>query len=61
MIENEQQALITGYTLGILMRAKLDVRPEIDDAGDYTPRLLMTIPGWNDGDDLQVWLTVELA
>jgi hypothetical protein len=58
MIQSDEHALITGYTLGTLMRGGLDVNPEVDADGNYTDRLVLVMP---EPADRTVYLRVELA
>ena len=44
MIVNERHALYVGWVLGIAMKNGLQVRPEADDDGNYTDRLLIDLP-----------------
>lgn len=37
--ENDRHALYTGWVLGIAMRHGIDLSPDVDEAGNYTPNL----------------------
>jgi hypothetical protein len=40
---DDRHALFVGWVLGIAMRNGVPLRPHIDDAGDYTDRLLLDL------------------
>lgn len=50
---DERHPLFVGAVLGQAMRHGLDVRPEIDEDGDYTDRLVLDL-----GDDVRLTLVV---
>jgi len=57
MIQDERRALMTGFVIGTLMSAGLDVKPEVDDDGDYLPSIMLTLPEPMQG--VKVRLVVE--
>ena len=42
--DGDRHALYVGWVLGVAMRAGVDVRPEVDDEGNYTDRLIVVLP-----------------
>ena len=48
---SHRHALYVGWVLGIAMRNGIDARPEVDEQGNYTCRLIVTAP---DGTDLHL-------
>lgn len=58
MIEDERLALLTGFVIGTMMNAGLDVKPEVDDDGDYVASILLTLPELH---GLKIRLKVERA
>jgi hypothetical protein len=44
MIDDARLALLTGMTIGLLMRSGFDCHPEVDDNGDYLPTIILSLP-----------------
>ena len=58
MIQDGERALMTGFVIGTMITAGLDVRPEVDADGDYLPSIMLTLPDPMQG--VKVRLVVEL-
>ena len=58
--EHDDQAMMTGLLVGLLMKHGIDVRPEVDPEGNYTPVLFVKIDmGENLGKPM--WVDVAVA
>jgi hypothetical protein len=44
MIDDGRTALLTGMTIGVMMSVGLDVRPEVDENGDYKASIILELP-----------------
>jgi hypothetical protein len=47
--EHDQQALLTGMLIGLLMRHGIPHQVEVNDAGYYTPVILITLDEGGEG------------
>lgn len=43
MIDSDRHALYIGWVLGLAMRHGLPFKPEVDDEGNYTDRLVLDL------------------
>lgn len=45
MIQGPRHAHYVGWVWGLGLKHGLDIKPMVDDEGDYTDRLVVTFPG----------------
>lgn len=55
---SERHALYTGWILGIALKHGIDLAPEVDDAGNYLPRLTLRLRAGPDRPAATVTLVV---